>query len=44
MAEESSDSCRALVVKDEDGVEFSLLKAPDDTSKYVVEAHKALFK
>ena len=42
MAEESSDSCRALKVKDEDGVEYSLLKAPDDKSKYVIEAHKTL--
>ena len=42
MTEASSDSCKALVVKDEDGIEYSLLKAPDDKSKYVVEIHKTL--
>lgn len=33
MTEESSDFYKALVVKDEDGVEYFLLKVPDDKSK-----------
>lgn len=42
MTEQSDDSCKALVVKGDDGVEYSLLKGPDETSVYVVEAHKTL--
>lgn len=38
----AGDSSKALVVKDDDGVEYSLLKGPDDESKYVVAAHKNL--
>ena len=41
MAEQSGDSSKSLVVVD-DGVEYSLLKGPDEESKYVVEAHKNL--
>ena len=43
MAEkQNADSPNALVVVDEDGVEYSLLKGPNETSKYVTDAHKNL--
>ena len=43
MAEQQNDDLsKALVVVGEDGVEYSLLKGPNETSMYVMEAHKAL--
>ena len=39
---QSDDSSKALVVVGEDGVEYSLLKGPNETSVYVKDAHKAL--
>ena len=45
MAEQqTSDSSKALVVVSEDGVEYSLLKGPSETSMYVMEDHKTLNK
>ena len=43
MAEQqTSDSSKALVVVSENGVEYSLLKEPNETSMYVMEDHKTL--
>ena len=43
MAEQqTSDSSKAIVVVSEDGVEYSLLKGPTETSMYVMEDHKTL--
>ena len=43
MAEQQSDdSSKALVVVGDYSVEYSLLKGPNETSMYVMNAHKAL--
>ena len=43
MAEQQNgDSSKTLVVIGEDGIEYSLLKGPNETSMYVKEAHKTL--
>ena len=43
MAEQqTSDSSKAIVVVSEDGVDYSLLKGPTETSMYVMEDHKTL--
>ena len=45
MAEQQTgDSSKALqlVIVSENGVEFSLLKEPNETSMYVMEDHKTL--
>ena len=43
MAEQQSgDLSKALVVKGDDGIEYSLLKGPDEKSMYVKEAYKTL--
>ena len=42
VKDKDGDTSKALVVIGEDGVEYSLLKGPDDESQYVVEAHLKL--
>ena len=39
---QTSDSSKVLVVVSEDGVEYSLLKEPNEISMYVMEDHKTL--
>ena len=39
---QTSDLSKALVVVSENGVEYSLLKEPNEISMYVMEDHKTL--
>ena len=39
---QTSDSSKVLVVVSENGVEYSLLKEPNEISMYVMEDHKTL--